>query len=103
MTIARFPEAEQAYLKALEVGGAEVAEANFNLGVLYLRNMSRNVDIQPGDTLVTSGIDGLYPAGLPVAKVTQVDVYCRDGGIPFSDCTPHLRIFYSVPAGTPRG
>lgn len=40
---------------------------------LEVRNMSRNVDIQPGDTLVTSGIDGLYPAGLPVAKVTQVD------------------------------
>ena len=42
--MARFPEAEQAYLKALEVGGTEVAEANFNLGVLYLRNMSRNED-----------------------------------------------------------
>ena len=40
---------------------------------LEVRNMAANVDIQPGDTLVTSGIDGLYPAGLPVAKVDHVD------------------------------
>lgn len=30
-------------------------------------------DIQPGDELVTSGIDGTYPAGLAVATVSQVD------------------------------
>ena len=31
-----------------------------------------SVDIKVGDKLVTSGIDGVYPAGLAVAKVTQV-------------------------------
>jgi rod shape-determining protein MreC len=30
-------------------------------------------DIQVGDTLVTSGVDGTYPAGLSVATVTVVD------------------------------
>ncbi|MDR3427280.1 rod shape-determining protein MreC [Silvimonas sp.] len=40
---------------------------------LEVRNMAPNVDIQNGDTLVTSGIDGIYPAGLPVAKVVKVD------------------------------
>ena len=30
-------------------------------------------DIQVGDALVTSGIDGTYPAGLSVAEVTNVD------------------------------
>jgi len=30
-------------------------------------------DIQQGDALVTSGIDGTYPAGLSVATVSQVD------------------------------
>lgn len=30
-------------------------------------------DVQPGDQLVTSGIDGTYPAGLAVASVTVVD------------------------------
>lgn len=40
---------------------------------LEVRNMAPNVDIQNGDTLVTSGIDGIYPAGLPVAKVVKID------------------------------
>ncbi len=31
-----------------------------------------NVDIQRGDRLVTSGIDGVYPAGLAVATVKQI-------------------------------
>ncbi len=31
-----------------------------------------SVDIKVGDTLVTSGIDGVYPAGLAVAQVTQI-------------------------------
>jgi rod shape-determining protein MreC len=35
--------------------------------------MPVNTDIQVGDTLVTSGIDGLYPAGFPVATVAAVD------------------------------
>ncbi|GGP26702.1 rod shape-determining protein MreC [Silvimonas amylolytica] len=40
---------------------------------LEVRNMAPNVDIQNGDVLVTSGIDGIYPAGLPVARVQRVD------------------------------
>ncbi len=38
-------------------------------GYLELRFMEANADIQPGDVLVTSGIDGLYPAGLAVGEV----------------------------------
>ena len=41
--------------------------------ILELRFMPVNADIQVGDTLVTSGIDGLYPAGFPVATVAAVD------------------------------
>jgi rod shape-determining protein MreC len=33
-----------------------------------------NVDIQRGDRLVTSGIDGVYPAGLAVATVSQIKI-----------------------------
>jgi rod shape-determining protein MreC len=40
---------------------------------LEVRNMAPNVDIQVGDRLLTSGIDSIYPAGLPVAKVTKVE------------------------------
>jgi rod shape-determining protein MreC len=42
-------------------------------GVLELRFMAGNADVQPGDLLTTSGVDGIYPAGLPVAKVDKVE------------------------------
>jgi rod shape-determining protein MreC len=42
-------------------------------GTLELRFMPVNADIQNGDLLVTSGIDGTYPPGLPVAAVTAIE------------------------------
>jgi rod shape-determining protein MreC len=42
-------------------------------GTLELRFVPLNADFQSGDRLVTSGIDGVYPRGLPVAEVTGVD------------------------------
>ena len=41
--------------------------------VMELRFMSGNADVQVGDLLHTSGLDGIYPPGLPVAKVAQVE------------------------------
>jgi len=40
---------------------------------LELRFMAGNADVQVGDVLSTSGVDGIYPAGVPVAKVISVD------------------------------
>ncbi len=40
---------------------------------MELRFMAGNADVQTGDELQTSGLDGVYPPGLPVAKVSQVD------------------------------
>ena len=48
-------------------GGAEGGSA------MELRFMAGNADVQVGDMMTTSGVDGVYPAGLPVAKVTRVD------------------------------
>ena len=42
-------------------------------GVLELKFIPLNADFQNGDRLVTSGIDGVYPPGLPVAEVTDVE------------------------------
>lgn len=42
-------------------------------GRLELRFIPLSADFQIGDQLVTSGIDGIYPPGLPVAQVTQVE------------------------------
>jgi len=40
---------------------------------MEMRFMAGNADVQPGDVLTTSGVDGIYPPGLPVAKVASVD------------------------------
>lgn len=42
-------------------------------GHMELRFMAANADVQAGDLLSTSGVDGVYPAGLPVARVLRVD------------------------------
>jgi len=39
---------------------------------LELRYMPAQTDIRPGDRLLTSGIDRVYPAGIPVARVSRV-------------------------------
>jgi len=54
---------------------------------LDLRFLAANVDIQNGDLLVTSGIDGTYPAGLPVARVARIE---RDAAYAFAKiaCVP---------------
>jgi rod shape-determining protein MreC len=40
---------------------------------MELRFMAANADVQVGDLLVTSGVDGVYPPGLPVARVVKVE------------------------------
>lgn len=54
---------------------------------LSLRYMPVSADIQIDDVLVTSGIDGVYPPGIPVAKVTKIE---RDPVYPFArvSCLP---------------
>lgn len=42
-------------------------------GALELRFIAGNADVQEGDMLTTSGLDGIYPQGLPVARVVSVD------------------------------
>lgn len=39
---------------------------------LELRFLTGNADVQVGDAMTTSGVDGVYPAGMPVAKVVNV-------------------------------
>lgn len=55
-------------------------------GLIELRYMPANAEVQDGDRLVTSGIDGTYPPGLAVATVVRIErdqersfarVYCK--------------------------
>jgi rod shape-determining protein MreC len=41
--------------------------------LLEVRYLDSHADLQPGDLLVTSGIDGVYPQGIPVARVLRID------------------------------
>ena len=41
--------------------------------LLELRFMATNADIEVGDQLTTSGVDGVYPPGVPVGIVTKVE------------------------------
>jgi rod shape-determining protein MreC len=63
-------------------------------GMLELRFMAANAEIQNGDRLVTSGIDGTYPAGLPVATVVRIE---RDAEHSFA------RVVCKPAAGVDRG
>ena len=56
-------------------------------GTLDLPFIPLNADVQNGDMLVTSGIDGTYPAGLFIAKVTNIE---RNATSAFAriTCTP---------------
>lgn len=56
-------------------------------GTLEVQFLASSVDVQVGDYLVTSGLDGVYLPGLPVAKVSKVQ---RDDAYAFARifCTP---------------
>ena len=53
--------------------GMPSASALGGMDAVELRFMPHNADIQQGDLLISSGIDGIYPAGLPVARVWTVN------------------------------
>jgi rod shape-determining protein MreC len=63
-------------------------------GMLELRFTAGNAEVQNGDRLVTSGIDGIYPAGLPVATVVRIE---RDAEHSFA------RVICRPAAGVDRG
>ena len=84
-------------LRAIVFGAGDTSQ-------LSLRYMPNSADIQNNDVLVTSGIDGTYPPGIPVARVIKVE---HDPAYPFAHivCLPlagvdkhhHLLILSSLP------
>ena len=56
---------ERTGLRTIAVGAGDMV----SLALPYLPG---NADIKPGDTLMTSGLGGVFPAGYPVAKVAEV-------------------------------
>lgn len=60
-------------------------------GTLDLRFMAANADVLVGDLLTTSGVDGVYPAGLPVAKISKIERRV-DTAFAKIHCTPIAKI-----------
>ena len=59
--------------------------------VLELRFISGNADVLAGDLLTTSGVDGVYPAGLLVAKIEKVERRA-DSAFAKIYCTPQANV-----------
>jgi rod shape-determining protein MreC len=73
---------------------------------LELRFMAANADLQEGDLLSTSGVDGVYPPGLPVAKIERIErradsafarIYC----VPLARVTAARYVLVLAPTGAP--
>jgi rod shape-determining protein MreC len=62
-----------------------------NGDVLELRFISGNADVMAGDVLTTSGVDGVYPAGLLVAKIEKIERRA-DSGFAKIICTPKANV-----------
>lgn len=74
--------------------------------LLELRFEAANTDTQVDDVLTTSGIDGVYPPGLPVARVTHVSAggaggFARIEAEPMARMNNALHVLLVEPAGRP--
>lgn len=65
-------------VQVLRNGLRSVAYGRGNGGLLDLRFVPGGADIRKGDMLITSGVDGVYPAGLSVAQVVDVEHKATD-------------------------
>ncbi len=88
-------------LRGVVYGGADP-------GTLELRFVPANADINAGDVLVSSGLDGVYPSGLPVARVTSVqrgaqDQFARISLLPVAGVQSnlHLLVLLTDPQAPP--
>lgn len=54
-------------------GIRSIAVGAGDLSKLSLPYLTVEADVRSGDLLVSSGLDGIFPAGYPVAKVTKVE------------------------------
>ena len=75
---------DQAIPVEVQRNGLRAILAGAGAGTMELRFQAANTEVQVGDILVTSGLDGVYLPGLPVAKVVKVE---RDSAYAFARIT----------------
>ncbi|MDO9220167.1 MAG: rod shape-determining protein MreC, partial [Thiobacillus sp.] len=77
----------------IERTGQRGLAAGSGRGQMELRYMPSHTDVRVNDRLLTSGIDRVYPGGIPVARVTRVSR---------SQSGPYLRVACVPLAGLDR-
>lgn len=53
--------------------GVAFGDMSIHADAMELRYMAANADVAVGDLLTTSGVDGVYPPGLPVARIEKIE------------------------------
>lgn len=53
--------------------GVAFGDVSLHVDAMELRYMAANADVAEGDLLTTSGVDGVYPPGLPVARIQKIE------------------------------
>lgn len=68
-------------IQVRRTGARTIAYGSGSIDELRLNDLPMNIDLEPGDVLVTSGFGGRFLPGLPVGRVVSVD---RTPGKPFA-------------------
>lgn len=63
---------DQAIPVVVERSGLRAVMFGTGNGLMELRYLAANADVHPGDRILTSGLDGVYVPGLPVATILKV-------------------------------
>lgn len=95
-------------VRVQRTGLRTVAYGSGRINQLRLTDLPMNVDLAPGDVLVTSGLGGAFPAGLPVAEVESVsrpvgEAFARAEVRPIArlDRARHVLVVDSPESGSP--
>ncbi|MBK9219787.1 MAG: rod shape-determining protein MreC [Uliginosibacterium sp.] len=63
---------DQAIPVVVERSGLRAVMFGTGNGLMEVRYLAANADVHPGDRILTSGLDGVYVPGLPVATILKV-------------------------------
>ena len=64
---------ERSRVSGVVTGLGSSDQLGFKTGLIALSYVPNTADVKAGDRLVTSGIDGIYPKGLPVGEIQSAE------------------------------
>jgi rod shape-determining protein MreC len=79
--VALLTDSNQAIPVKVERNGLRAVLMGAGSGRMELKFLATNAEIEEGDSLVTSGLDGIFIGGLPVARIVRID---RDAAYAFA-------------------